>query len=349
VAVPLAPNCAMALSVTGVGGVPASGVVAVALNVTATQAGAPGFLTVYPCGEPQPPTSTVNYSAAQNVANMAQVRVGSGGQVCIFTMAKVDVVVDLLGWYGAGATAGYAPLTPTRILDTRNGTGIGGHRAVLSAGGAAAFTVAGTAGVPVDAAGVMLNVTATEESADGYLTVFPCGGAVPPSSSVNYRAGHDVANQAASGIGAGGQVCVSSFATSHVVVDVLGWYGPSAPAGYVPLTPSRVLDTRQPNAVSGRMPEGGVVSLPVLGQGALPATGVGAVALNLTVDQPSGPGFVTAYPCGGQPPVASNLNYDTGQVVANLATAPVGISGAVCIFTWADTHLVVDVSGYFTS
>ena len=297
-AVPLAANCAMALPVVGIGGVPATGVAAVALNITATQATAPGFLTVYPCGEAQPPTSTVNYAADQNVANMAQVRVGVGGQVCIFTMSTVDVVVDVLGWYGAGATAGYAPLTPTRVLDTRDGTGIGGQRAVVPAGGTAAFTVAGAAGVPADAAGVMLNVTATEEAADGYLTVFPCGGALPPSSSVNYRAGRDVANQAASGIGAGGQVCVSSFAPSHVVVDVLGWYGPTAPAGYVPLTPTRVLDTRQPNAVSGRVAAKGVVPLPLLGQGGIPATGVSAAAVNLTVDQPSGPGFVTAYPCG---------------------------------------------------
>ena len=281
---------------------------------------------------------------------MAQVRVGTGGQICLFTLSKVDVVVDVLGWYGTGATAGYAPLTPTRVLDTRNGTGIGGQRAVVPAGGTTAFTVAGTAGVPGDAAGVMLNVTATEEGADGYLTVYPCGGAVPPSSSVNYRAGRDVANQAASGIGAGGQVCVSSFAASHVVVDVLGWYGPSAPAGYVPLTPSRVLDTRQPNPVaSGKVPAGGVVQLPVLGQGGLPAGGVSAAAINVTVDQPSGPGFVTVFPCDGAPPLASNLNYGTGQVVANLATVAVPASGIVCLSTWAATHLVVDVSGYFTS
>ena len=112
IAVPLAANCAMALPVVGVGGVPATGVAAVALNITATQATGPGFLTVYPCGEAQPPTSTVNYAANQNVANMAQVRVGAGGQVCIFTMSKVDVVVDVLGWYGTAATAGYAPLAP---------------------------------------------------------------------------------------------------------------------------------------------------------------------------------------------------------------------------------------------
>jgi hypothetical protein len=101
---------------------------------------------------------------------------------------------------------------------------------------------------------------------------------------------------------------------------------------------------------TGPVPAKGVVQLPLLGQGGIPATGVTAAAVNLTVDQPGGPGFVTAYPCGGAVPLASNLNYATGQVVANLATAPIPAdSGAVCLFTWAPTNVVVDVSGYFTS
>ena len=67
----------------------------------------------------------------------------------------------------------------------------------------------------------------------------------------------------------------------------------------------------------------------------------------LDLDQPSGPGFVTVFPCGGGAPLASNLNYAAGQVVANVATSPVA-DGAVCVFTWAATHVIVDFSGYFT-
>ena len=103
---PLAADCSLSLDVTGANGVP-DGAVAVALNITATQADAPGFLTVYPCGTARPTTSTVNYAPGENVANMAQVRVGAGGQICLYALSKVDVVVDLLGWYGPGATAGY--------------------------------------------------------------------------------------------------------------------------------------------------------------------------------------------------------------------------------------------------
>ncbi len=353
-ALPLAADCSMALPVVGVGGVPAAGVVAVAVNVTATQAGAPGFLTVYPCGEARPATSTVNYEPGQNVANMAQVQVGAGGQICLYTMSKVDVLVDVLGWYGAGATSGYKPLSPTRRLDTRYGIGIGGQRQQVAAGGGAGFPAAGSPSVPDDATGVMLNLTATESAADGYLTAYGCGGAVPPSSNLNYRARRDVANQAVAAIGGDGRVCVTSFAATHVVADLLGWFGPSGPGEYVAVTPSRILDTRSPNPVfAGKVPAGGVVTLPVLGQGGLPGTGVTAVALNVTVDQPDGPGFVTAYPCSDAPPVASTLNYATGQVVANLTTIAIGgdaaTAGQVCLFSWAATHLVVDVSGYYTS
>jgi SpoIID/LytB domain protein len=342
-AAPLAGGCAMALTVAGAGGVPATGVAGVAVNVTATAAQSAGYLTVYPCGSAQPPTSTVNYGPGDNVANLAQVRVGTSGQICIFAFAAVHVVIDVTGWYGDGASSGYQPMTPTRVLDTRDGTGIGGTRQPLGAGASLGFSVA-PAGVPADATGVILNLTSTESDGDGYLTAYPCGGAVPPSSTLNYTAGRNVANQVAVGLGAGGQVCVSSFTASHVVADVLGWFGPRAPGGYVPLTPGRILDTR---SGSGQVGAGQILRVPVLGAGGVPATGVSAVAVNVTVDQPSGPGFVTVFPCGGAVPLASNLNYATGQVVANVATSPVG-DGAVCVFTWAATHVIVDVSGYFT-
>jgi hypothetical protein len=161
---------------------------------------------------------------------------------------------------------------------------------------------------------------------------------------LNYTAGRNVANQVAVGLGASGEVCVSSFTKSHVVADVLGWFGPKAPGGYVPLMPARILDTR---TGSGQVGAGQILRVPVLGAGGVPATGVSAAAVNVTVDQPSGPGFVTVFPCGGAVPLASNLNYATGQVVANVATSPVG-DGAVCVFSWAATHVIADVSGYFT-
>src|SRR5206468_300707 len=159
-AAPLAAGCSMALAVTGTAGVPSTGVTAVAVNVTATDAQAPGYLTVYPCGSVPGGTSTVNYGPDDNVANLAQVRVGASGQICIFAFAAVHVVVDISGWYGDGATSGYQSLTPTRVLDTRDGTGIGGERQAVDGGSAVAFSVA-AAGVPLNATGVILNLTSS--------------------------------------------------------------------------------------------------------------------------------------------------------------------------------------------
>jgi hypothetical protein len=106
---------------------------------------------------------------------------------------------------------------------------------------------------------------------------------------------------------------------------------------------------------SGRVPAGGVLVLPLLNQAGLPGSAMSAVELNVTVDQPSGPGYVTAYPCPGSlgPPVASNLNYAAGQTVANLTTVQVNTEGGatggeVCLFTYAATYLVVDVAGYYS-
>ena len=72
-----------------------------------------------------------------------------------------------------------------------------------------------------------------------------------------------------------------------------------------------------------------------------------AAAINVTVDQPGAAGYVTAFPCGQSPPLASNLNYAPGQTVANLATVPINATRSVCFFTLAATHLIVDVAGYY--
>jgi SpoIID/LytB domain protein len=344
VAAPLAATCTMALTVPLSTGVPANAT-AVALNITATQATAPGFLTVYPCGEPQPTASSVNYVPGQDVANMTTVLLGAGGQICVYAMSTVHVVVDVLGWYGPGAPAGLAPLVPARVMDTRNGTGIGGERRPITAGGDQPLHLAGVAGVPADASGVVLNVTDTEAAGPGYLTVYACGQAPPLSSNLNFSTGQNVANQVVVGLAADGTVCVTSFATSHVVVDVLGWYGPSASAAYVALPPTRIIDTRGSAGAVGALQ---VATVAVAGHGGIPASGAGAAVLNVTVDQPSDPGYVTAFPCGQGVPLASNLNYRAGSVAANLVTVPLADNGSVCLFTYAKTHIVVDVAGYFT-
>ena len=245
-------------------------------------------------------------------------------------------------------------LTPARVLDTRSGeqtvdgqfAGIG-RRAARSL---LELTVAGRAGVPADAAAVMVNVTAVLPSGSGYLTVFPCGQPQPLASSVNYGPNAVVPNAVLAKLGPGGKICIFTLAESDVLVDVNGY----VPAGGSPvsLTPARTLDTRPGEqtidgqfAGIGRQPAGTVLQLTVAGRAGVPADAT-AVMLNLTAVLPSGAGYLTVFPCGEAQPVASNVNYGPGAVVPNAVLAKVGAGGKVCIYTLADTDLLVDVNGY---
>ena len=73
------------------------------------------------------------------------------------------------------------------------------------------------------------------------------------------------------------------------------------------------------------------------------------MAINLTVTEPAAAGFVVAYPCGGQVPLASNINFGPGETRANLVVSALDSSGALCVHAPVGTHLVADVQGWFTA
>ena len=117
----MAAGSTLELQVTGVAGVP-SDASAVVLNMTAVNAQAPGFATVYPCGQTRPEASNLNYAAAQTIPNLVIAKPGVGGKVCIYSFAAIDVLADVSGFFPAGS--GFTPITnPTRVLDSRNGIG----------------------------------------------------------------------------------------------------------------------------------------------------------------------------------------------------------------------------------
>jgi hypothetical protein len=212
------------LTVAGRAGVPVDAS-AVMLNVTAVFPSGPGYLTVFPCGSPQPLASNVNYAANVVVPNAVLAKVGVGGKVCIFTLAETDVLVDVNGYVPAGGSP--ASLSPARLLETRAGLStVDGQFQGIGrgpAGGVLELTVAGRAGVPVDASAVMLNVTAVFPSGPGYLTVFPCGSPQPLASNVNYAANVVVPNAVLAKVGVGGKVCILTLAETDVLVDVNGY------------------------------------------------------------------------------------------------------------------------------
>jgi hypothetical protein len=213
------------LPVAGRGGVPANATSAV-LNVTATGAAGGGYLTVYPCGSPQPLASSVNYVAAQSVANAVITQLGTNGTVCIYNFQATHVLVDVNAYVPPGSS--YAPLNPMRLLDSRPGSPTGDRQfsgiGLRPAGSTLQLQVTGRGGVPSTAAAVVLNVTATGAVGAGYITVYPCGAPLPLASSLNYPAGQSVANAVISKVGVGGKVCIYNYQATHVLADVNGYF-----------------------------------------------------------------------------------------------------------------------------
>jgi Subtilase family len=330
------------LHVTGSHGVPAAGVAAVSLNVTVTSPDNGGYVTVYPCGTP-PNASNLNFDAGQTIPNAVVAPVGNGGNVCILTTAATHLIADVNGWFPVSAN-GLQALTPARVLDTRTGAG-GVPAAPVAAGGLLTKTVIGANGVPpAGVSAVSLNVTVTGARGDGYLTVFPCG-TPPNASNLNFVLNQTIPNAFIAPLNSAGQFCITVSAATDVIVDVNGWFPAEA---FTALVPSRVFDTR--NGIGGvpvaKLESGSTQTISVLGHNGVPPTGVSAVALNVTVTDPTAAGYITVYPCGALPN-ASNVNFGARQTIPNAVIAPVGATGQVCFFTSAQTHLIADVSGWF--
>ncbi|HEY5875336.1 MAG TPA: CAP domain-containing protein [Ilumatobacteraceae bacterium] len=242
-----------------------------------------------------------------------------------------------------GPTAQFQPLTPFRLIDTRNGD-VGGR---LAANSDVRIPIAGSGNVPADATAVSANFVMVNPSANGHLTVYPCGGPRPVVATLNYGAGRVVANQAIVGLDPSGDICVSSHSDGDLVIDVNGVFRDLAVEKATPTTPTRIMDTRIGQGGSGRLTVGATVELQVTGTAGVPADAP-AVTMNLTSVDPMSGGFITAYPCGDRPFVSS-LNTFPLQTRPNLVIVPLSPSGTVCLFSTVDTDIVVDVNGYFAT
>ncbi len=229
----LAPLANLDVQVTGVGGIPATGVSGVVMNVTATNTTAAGFFTVFPTGASSLPlASNLNWTAGMTVPNRVIVPVGIGGKVSFHNgMGNADLIVDVNGYFtdSTGTGASFHALIPTRIVDTRYGTG--GFTSALGPGATMTVTVAGGAGVPAMTAAtpptsVVLNVTVEGSTAGSDLVVWPDGGSAPLASDLNFTRGQTVANLVVVKLSAGGKIDIrNDFGSTSVIVDIVGWYG----------------------------------------------------------------------------------------------------------------------------
>ena len=324
------------LSVVGRCGVPASAR-SVALSIVATGTTAPGFVTVSPGGTSRPEVSNLNYERGNTVANSAVVRLGASGSIDVYTSAPADVIIDVTGAFveiPAGVSAGrFVATDPTRVVDTRTSArrGDGEIRVPLPAG------------VPGDAIALAVSVTAVDAATDaGYLSVYPAGGRRSETSVVNTDEHNRTrANAVFVAVDADGFVVFRSMETD-VLVDVWGWFtGPSAPPSteglFVPQEPTRVWDSRSSLDPVHR---GGTVERDL-------ALAAAAIVANVTVVEPTGPGFVSVFAAGTPRPDVSSLNYRWRQPVAALTVSRLSTRG-VALYSFAGSHLVVDVAGWFT-
>jgi hypothetical protein len=158
----------------------------------------------------------------------------------------------------------YVPVAPTRVLDTRSAIGVS-PAGTVSGGHSVAFNVVnGVPGAPAASGitAVVLNVTVTQPAANGFVSVYPDGTAVPKSSNLNYRAGETVPNLTTVMVAPDGRVDLYTTATTHLLADVEGYYvGSASGAGYHPISPDRLLDTpggsahpSRPSAPASRSP-----------------------------------------------------------------------------------------------
>jgi hypothetical protein len=244
----------------------------------------------------------------------------------------------------------FVPVTPCRVADTRNPAGPFGGPGV-AANSSRDFTIPGSAcGVPPSATAYSLNVAAVPSGPLGNLVVWPAGQNRPLTSTLSSSDGRVKGTAAIVPAGSAGAISVFATDTTHVVLDINGYFVPaSANTGFAfyPVTPCRLVDTRLASSPLGGPSLSGTRSFPLLsGSCNIPASAA-AYSLNFAA-VPDGPlGYITAWATGKSQPLVSTLNAPTGTVTANAAIVPAGNGGAIDVFTTDKTDLVIDVNGYF--
>ncbi|MFD8597905.1 hypothetical protein ACFV1L_23150, partial [Kitasatospora sp. NPDC059646] len=202
--------------------VPADGVTAVVMNVTAVAPTATGWITALPDGQQPPNTSNLNLTPGRTVANLVTVPVVNGKVGLRNSAGPVDLIADVTGCYSATGTSTYAPATPLRLLDTRNGTGA--RQGAVGPDGIVSFQVNGVAGVPYGATAVVLNLTVTDPTATGYLTAYPHGTDRPGVSSLTCTPGGTVSNPVVVPVVDGRVTLYNSTGSVNVTADLTGWF-----------------------------------------------------------------------------------------------------------------------------
>ncbi|MCW2494460.1 hypothetical protein [Jatrophihabitans sp.] len=342
------------IAIDGHGGVPASGVEAVAVTLTAESSGAGGNLTAYADGTARPGTSTLDFSKAVATAGAAVIAVGRDGDIDIHNggSAATTIRVDVSGYYLAGTgtqAGGYAPVTPTRLVDTRIGKGA----RPLTAHGTLRLTAAGAHSVPAGASTVVMTVAAATPANSGHLVAFADGTARPSVNELAFTKGVTRTNLLMAPVAANGKVDLynDSSGALNLVVDIVGYVRTgSTPAvgGYVPITPLTLIGPPGAAVAGGTVTDVSLRSAAPLVHNGVVDAGISAVVVNLTEESSDFSGAARLY--SGPAPSTSNLDFTAGRSVGDTVIVPVSASSQFKLFSSApdETRFSIDLLGYIT-
>lgn len=216
--------------VTGTGVAAAAGVdpdaiTAVIVNTTMVRAGGAGFGTVWPTGSTRLATSTNNTEfEGHTIPNLVIAPLGLENKISVYVSTESDVILDVLGVFvesGATSAGRFESLGPARAYDSREG------QPEIPAGGTRVIDLK-SVGVPAEAVGVVLNVTAVQTRGRGFYRVWSAGAPMPAHSSLNVaNTGDNAGNQVITGV-RDGRIQVFSDVGGGLTVDVTGYMtGPS--------------------------------------------------------------------------------------------------------------------------
>ena len=344
-------HATVTLTVAGKGGVPASNVTAVALEVTAVSPAAAGYLIAYPAGKTRPGVSDLNFASGQAATNLIVVPL-NGGKASIYNggAGTLDLTADVAGYYAGNSGSKLTTMTPSRLLNTT--TGAGAAKAPVAAHGTVALTVTGRFAIPATGVtAVALTVTALSPKAAGALTVYPNGTSRPTATSLSFAAGQAVTSLVIVRLVNGkASLYNNSAGTVQLYADAVGYYSAKG-SSFLPLTAQRVLDTRSGLGGSGQglLPHASAVTR-VASVAALAGKNVTAVALEVTVTGAQQAEPLTAFADSASLPSASSLRFAVSRGVTGFVIVPV-VNGSIDFYNNSAGTIAVlaDLVGYYTS
>jgi alpha-tubulin suppressor-like RCC1 family protein len=215
------------VKVTGVPGVPKTGVSAVVLNVTAADATNKGYITVFPSNVPRPTTSNLNLAGpGATRPNAVIVPVAPDGTIKLYSLSGAHLLADISGYFTDDSAPDtddglFVPLAPSRLLDSRNG-----GAPPIPPRGQTSFAVTGKLGIPSTANGVVLNLTATQSIAKGFVTAWPFDEVRKETSNLNVPGPNEtIANLAVLPLRTpSGKISLYTLSGAHLIADSSGYF-----------------------------------------------------------------------------------------------------------------------------